>query len=204
MLIPSQVMANAFYPVYTTFVAAANSSSNGTYSTSKATSTGAEAIALLADLDAILTASGQAHFSLAAWIAEARSWTSPTTTLPTTSTNTSTVAQTASFYEYNARNQITLWGPTGEISDYASKQWGGLISSYYIPRWQLFFNVTVNGTTTANGANSALSSSLLAFEESWQLQTWGEALGESYAPPGQGELQRTIARVVKAWPSVFA
>ncbi|KAI9642550.1 hypothetical protein NHQ30_009355 [Ciborinia camelliae] len=29
------------------------------------------------------------------------------------------------FFAYNARNQITLWGPTGQISDYASKSWGG-------------------------------------------------------------------------------
>lgn len=26
---------------------------------------------------------------------------------------------------YNALNQITLWGPSGEISDYAAKQWAG-------------------------------------------------------------------------------
>lgn len=24
-----------------------------------------------------------------------------------------------------ARNQITLWGPNGEIKDYANKQWAG-------------------------------------------------------------------------------
>ena len=28
-------------------------------------------------------------------------------------------------YEFNARNQITLWGPEGEILDYAGKQWSG-------------------------------------------------------------------------------
>ena len=27
--------------------------------------------------------------------------------------------------EFNARNQITLWGPNGEINDYARKEWGG-------------------------------------------------------------------------------
>ncbi|KAL1443372.1 hypothetical protein MTO96_007460 [Rhipicephalus appendiculatus] len=41
-------------------------------------------------------------------------------------------------YEYNARNQITLWGPKGEIRDYAAKQWSGLVRSYYMPRWELF------------------------------------------------------------------
>eukprot|EP00057_Strongylocentrotus_purpuratus_P022811 XP_011677285.1 PREDICTED: alpha-N-acetylglucosaminidase [Strongylocentrotus purpuratus] len=43
-----------------------------------------------------------------------------------------------SLYEYNARNQITVWGPRGEHLDYANKQWGGLLRSYYYNRWQLF------------------------------------------------------------------
>lgn len=42
-------------------------------------------------------------------------------------------------YEYNARNQITLWGPKGEIRDYASKQWSGVVADYFKPRWSLFF-----------------------------------------------------------------
>jgi len=37
--------------------------------------------------------------------------------------------------EFNARNQITLWGPTGQITDYANKNWAGLVSSYYLKRW---------------------------------------------------------------------
>lgn len=44
----------------------------------------------------------------------------------------------STLYEYNARNQITLWGPNGEIVDYATKQWSGIVSDYYLPRWQLF------------------------------------------------------------------
>lgn len=41
-------------------------------------------------------------------------------------------------YEFNARNQITLWGPHGEIIDYATKQWNGIVMDYYLPRWSLF------------------------------------------------------------------
>ncbi len=62
---------------------------------------------------------------------------------------------------------------------------------------------TLNGTTAANGANAALSAALLAFEEGWQTQIWGEAEGESYVMASGGELQRVVARVVKAWPGVF-
>eukprot|EP00730_Choanoeca_flexa_P007387 TRINITY_DN12325_c0_g1_i12.p1 TRINITY_DN12325_c0_g1~~TRINITY_DN12325_c0_g1_i12.p1 ORF type:complete len:849 (+),score=196.28 TRINITY_DN12325_c0_g1_i12:1113-3659(+) len=40
--------------------------------------------------------------------------------------------------EYNARNQITLWGPDGEIRDYASKHWNGVVKDYYLARWRTF------------------------------------------------------------------
>lgn len=43
-------------------------------------------------------------------------------------------------YEFNFRNQITLWGPSGQVLDYATKQWSGIVRDYYYPRWQLFFN----------------------------------------------------------------
>ena len=200
--ITRQVMANAFAPLYRTFLHAANHSLD-TYSASTAKQAGHEMTSLLADLDSVLTASGQSHFNLPAWIASARAWAAGADTVPTSSTNTSSTAEIASYYEYTARNQITLWGPDGEITDYASKQWGGLVSSYYIPRWQLFVEYTMNSSTSTDGHNPELRTSLLSFEEAWQTHTWGEALGESYAPPTPGELQRTIARVLRDWPSVF-
>ncbi|KAK2702677.1 hypothetical protein QYM36_018718 [Artemia franciscana] len=45
-------------------------------------------------------------------------------------------------FEYNARNQITLWGPREEIVDYTAKEWGGLVMDYYIPRWTLFVDTS--------------------------------------------------------------
>ncbi|KAK3072938.1 hypothetical protein LTR53_005896 [Teratosphaeriaceae sp. CCFEE 6253] len=201
--ITRQVMANAFYPLYTSFLAAANTSLNASYSPSTAASTGQQMLSLLTDLDAVLAASGHPeHFSLAYWIAQARSRAS-TSTNSTSLNNVTTTAQIADFYEYNARNQLTLWGPTGQISDYASKQWAGLIESYYVPRWRLFVDYTLNSSTAANGSNAGLAASLLALDEAWQTQRWGEAEGESYAPAAPGELQRTLARVVKSWPGVF-
>jgi len=40
--------------------------------------------------------------------------------------------------EFNARNQVTLWGPKGQISDYANKNWAGLMKGYYKERWVRF------------------------------------------------------------------
>lgn len=51
--------------------------------------------------------------------------------------------------EFNGRNQLTLWGPTGQINDYAKKDWGGLVRSYYRGRYQLFLDTAMN--SLANG-----------------------------------------------------
>ena len=45
----------------------------------------------------------------------------------------------ARYYERNARQIITTWHkPGGELSDYAHRQWNGLLRTYYLPRWQEF------------------------------------------------------------------
>ncbi|GMS97149.1 hypothetical protein PENTCL1PPCAC_19324, partial [Pristionchus entomophagus] len=51
----------------------------------------------------------------------------------------------ADVFERQARNQLTLWGPNGEISDYARKEWGGLIRKFYAKRWALFCDVIQTG-----------------------------------------------------------
>lgn len=56
-------------------------------------------------------------------------------------------------FEMNARNQITLWGPNGEIVDYATKQWSGLVEDFFLPRWKLFFSEMI----TAMKANSTIN-----------------------------------------------
>ena len=92
-------------------------------------------------------------------------------------------------YEFNARNQITLWGPDGgfifleivsfcnssflgQILDYAGKQWSGMMSDYYIPRfkrssiwtafiqllcsirWKMFFKTLEESLLTGKKFNS--------------------------------------------------
>lgn len=35
-------------------------------------------------------------------------------------------------YIINAKNQVTLWGPNGEIKDYANKQWSGEYLKFFL------------------------------------------------------------------------
>lgn len=44
--------------------------------------------------------------------------------------------------EQNARTQITYWGADNSatnLHEYAHKEWSGLLSDFYLPRWKLFF-----------------------------------------------------------------
>lgn len=56
-------------------------------------------------------------------------------------------------YRFNALNQITLWGPTGQIVDYAMKQWSGMIHDYCMPRWRIFFDAIVDSLSNRTKYN---------------------------------------------------
>ena len=58
------------------------------------------------------------YFLLGVWLEDAKA-------IPVGDQDTKEVSE---LYEFNARNQITLWGPNGEILDYATKQWSGILS----------------------------------------------------------------------------
>ncbi|XP_041938265.1 alpha-N-acetylglucosaminidase [Alosa sapidissima] len=82
---------------------------------------------LLPELDRLL--SSDVHFLLGLWLENARSM--------------GLNEREAQLYDFNARNQVTLWGPEGNILDYANKEWGGLMEDYYSQRWGLFVNTLV-------------------------------------------------------------
>ena len=78
---------------------------------------------MIADLDRLLASNE--NFLLGQWIEGARN----------SVKQASEVVQ--DLYEFNARNQITMWGYQQNIEDYASKQWAGLVGDYYMRRWKL-------------------------------------------------------------------
>ncbi|PSN53363.1 Alpha-N-acetylglucosaminidase [Blattella germanica] len=76
-------------------------------------------------------------------------------------------------YEYNARNQITLWGPKGQIVDYANKQWSGIISNYFLPRWTVFLKALNISLLTGKPYNETLTKQqiFLDVEQPFTLDT---------------------------------
>lgn len=85
-------------------------------------------VQLAVDLDSLL--STDANFMLGPWITAARA-------TANTSDNIASGGVEADLLEYNARNQITLWGPHHSgLSDYARKMWSGLLRTYHLAgRW---------------------------------------------------------------------
>lgn len=69
-------------------------------------------------------------FLLGPWLAEAREWGADD-------------AERAKL-EYDARSILTTWGPRvaaedNGLRDYANREWAGMISGLYLPRWRRFF-----------------------------------------------------------------
>ncbi|XP_046616013.1 alpha-N-acetylglucosaminidase isoform X1 [Neodiprion virginianus] len=93
---------------------------------------------LFDDLERILASNKD--FLLGTWLQDAKSL--------------ATDEKEKKLYEFNARNQITLWGPRGEIRDYANKQWSGVVADYYKPRWVVLLDELENSLANGTPLNS--------------------------------------------------
>lgn len=70
------------------------------------------------------------EFRVGSWIEKAR--------------NAGTTPEEKDLYEWNARVQITTWGPRecadkGKLRDYAHKEWNGILKDFYYPRWEAYW-----------------------------------------------------------------
>jgi alpha-N-acetylglucosaminidase len=84
------------------------------------------------DIDEFL--GSRSEYLLGKWIGDARSWAGK---------------DEAPYYEQNARTIITTWGGHGaSLTDYAGRQWNGLMRDYYLPRWQMLIDAA---TAELNG-----------------------------------------------------
>ncbi len=81
-------------------------------------------------------------------------------------------AATSAYYVRNARAQVTIWGGEGNLSDYASKAWAGMVAGYYLPRWQQLL-----GAMRASAAQgqpfdeAAFKASVKQWELAWVART---------------------------------
>jgi alpha-N-acetylglucosaminidase len=104
------------------------------------------------------------------------------------------------FLESNARDLVTWWGPnSGDLADYASKQWGGLLTSYYLPRWTLFIKELEQAVAAGKEWDrAAYIATTLVREAGWQKEVWGSKPGESWETNGQ-EPMEVVRELYNKW-----
>ncbi|KAF9908829.1 hypothetical protein EC991_009347 [Linnemannia zychae] len=148
---------------------------------------GRQLLDIARDADRLL--SSHSLFSFGAFIKEARD-SANLPVPPSSSSNNSPSFRSGfqQFLESNARNLVTWWGPDAAraaVYDYGSKQWGGLISSYYVPRWQIFIAQLELAAKENRPYDPTAYTALVAkHETAWQAQRWGDRNGESWASNG--------------------
>lgn len=103
------------------------------------------------------------NFLLGRWLAWARAWGEDDAS--------------KALLEYGARNQVTLWGPTGQINDYAKKEWSGLVATYHKPRWAVLLAAAqafLEGGSVGSWADASVDYCRTTFttvELPWQTDT---------------------------------
>ena len=112
---------------------------------------------LLLDLDTQLRS--HKEYLLGTWLERAKRW--------------ATTEEERRLYEWNARTIITLWGkPSTPLDDYSNRQWSGMMSNYYAPRWRLFHEEL--DRTLAEGRDwdaAAFDQKVRAWQAEWARQT---------------------------------
>ncbi|MBR6882795.1 MAG: alpha-N-acetylglucosaminidase [Bacteroidales bacterium] len=144
-----QVLANKSAHVYEDFMAAYN---QGNLADMKASAQ--EFLALVDKMEEAV--SGQACFSLDKWVADARAW--------------GATPEEKDYYEENARCILSTWGVFGSgLTDYASRSFAGMLSTYYKARWEKFFDEVI----TASEAGTPFDQeAYLRWCESFEWDWW--------------------------------
>ncbi|KAG0010464.1 hypothetical protein BGZ80_001462 [Entomortierella chlamydospora] len=161
---------------------------------------GRRIVALIKDADTLLNTSP--FFSFGAWVLAAKTSIDPINgnidkqlKFNSNSPGGPNKAEYLHFLESNARDIFTWWGPDGTgppdaLPDYASKQWGGMLTSYYLPRWQLFISQLEESVKTKKAWNrDDYITQAVAREAQWLKQTWGQRPGETWETNGQESVE---------------
>jgi len=117
---------------------------------------------LLVDLNTLVGT--RREFLLGVWLADAQRW--------------GTTPEERRLYEWNARNIVTLWGTkctegqNDDLNLYAFKEWEGMFTSYYLPRWRRFFDLINASVATGVPFDRApFAAEMCAWEQEWSGET---------------------------------
>lgn len=137
---------------------------------------------LIRELDELLAT--RKEFLLGSWLEDAKRW--------GTNDNERDVLQ------WNARRVLTLWGQGPHIDDYARKQWSGMLTGYYLKRWQWYLDEA--GKSLAQGEtfnDQAFNQEL----RQWMLK-WSDGQ-ETYPTQSSGDSVTVARRLWKKYHEAF-
>lgn len=176
-----QTLVNIFVDLHTMYMLAYNKLGKGASPITELTSISSAMLQLLVDLDALL--GSDTNFLLGHWIADARG-----------SAPSGSSADVLANLEFNARNQVTMWGPHQNIEDYASKEWSGLVKDYYWGRWQLFTGMVNDAVKSGQPLNqSAYEDARFKFEANFSQET------KTYPVQPVGDTVQISGSILKAY-----
>jgi len=138
---------------------------------------------LIGDIDQLLAT--RQEFLLGAWLDDAKRW-----------------AQTDDerrLCEWNARNQITLWGPRDSVlRDYARKQWAGLLRGFHQKRWELFIDRLQQTMATGKEFDaSTFETYIRNWEDKWTHGT------DEYAPNPSGDSVAVAQKILAKYRPII-
>ncbi len=116
----------------------------------------AKFLKLIDDLDTLLATRND--FLLGPWLADAR--------------RKGITPDEKDLYEVNARDLITLWGDANSpLHEYANRQWSGLLTDFYRPRWEKYFSVLRQSLSAGKEPDlTAFENSIRQWEWAWVHQ----------------------------------
>ena len=182
-----QCLTDLFYDMYRMYsLAYEKFTMNGTNSTDEMSSIANEMLTLLTNIDDYLGTN--INFLLGRWIETARN---------SAASNVNQVV--VDNLEYNARNQITMWGPHQNIEDYASKEWSGLVADYYKERWSLFFQYGIKGVRTGLQFNNTEYQ-----EKRFELEQGFSEAKKTYPTTPSGDVMQLTETLVGKYMSDYS
>lgn len=99
--------------------------------------------------------------------------------------------------EWNARRVLTLWGTT-KINDYARKEWSGMISGYYLKRWEWYLREVGKSLNSKHAFDNAEFDRKL---RQWMVQ-WSDGQ-ETYPAEPSGDSVAVSRRLWKQYRGAF-
>lgn len=155
---------------------------------------------LLHDVDTLLRT--RPEFNFDRWLAEARRW--------------GTTPAEQDLMERDATALFTIWGGDGDplIFDYSWKEWAGLVEGFYLPRWQMFYDMLADSLdrgATYSEAGLRLTHGREAFRANafydrladWELR-YVRTVGKGRTPVTAGDEVATARRLFRKYSRLYA